>query len=264
MPPPGWTSTPPPRESAKRGLAVSDDDDRTLADLLAEQVEFANVILINKTDLVTAKELARLKSFLASLQPRCAAAGGQPRPHPAGLRAQHGPVRTRCGGATAALGRRAPRPSHPETDEYGVSSFVYQARTPFHPQRLYDFIRRGGFKRLLRSKGFLWLASDHDMAYDWSQVGQRGYFEQAGRWWAAEPRGTGPTMLSCNWRSTPPGPSPTATAAGDRLASAEKLKKEKLIARLNACLLTDAELAGWQAGQFTPENPFLESEDDAK
>lgn len=248
---------------AKRGLAVSDEDGRTLADLLAEQVEFANVILINKTDLVTAKELARLKSFLHRFNPDALL-----------LEASHGRIPLDYVLNTGLFDRDAaaqlPRWAEelqghhiPETDEYGISSFVYQARQPFHPQRLYDFIRRGGFKRLLRSKGFIWLASDHDMAYYWSQVGQRGYFQQAGCWWAAEPRENWPDDAELQREINAAWVGPYGDRRQEIACIGQKLKKEKLITRLDACLLTDAEFTRWQTGLLTLENPFLAGSDEA-
>jgi G3E family GTPase len=154
----------------ERGMAVTDDDGRSLADLLVEQVEFANVILINKIDLVTTKELARLKSYLHRFNPDAVV-----------LESSHGRIPLNRVLNTGLFNRDAAaslpqwaeelQGHHvPETDEYGISSFVYRARRPFHPQRLLDFVQKGGFKRLLRSKGFLWLASDNDTAYYWSQV----------------------------------------------------------------------------------------------
>jgi G3E family GTPase len=187
---------------AEQGLAVADEDGRTLADLLTEQVEFANVILINKTDLVTADELARLKSVLHRFNPDAVV-----------LESSYGRIplhyALNTGLFDLAAAAQLPRWAEelqghhiPETDEYGISSFVYRARRPFHPQRLLDFIEQGGFKQLLRSKGFLWLAARIDTAYYWSQVASQGYFQLAGQWWAAEPRENWPddadTQLEIN------------------------------------------------------------------
>ncbi len=249
----------------ERGMAVADDDGRTLADLLVEQVEFANVILINKTDLASADELAQLKSYLHRFNPDAVV-----------LESSHGRVpldRVLNTGlfnldAAAQLPRWASElQGHhiPETDEYGISSFVYQARRPFHPQRLLDFIEGGGFKRLLRSKGFLWLASDNDMVYYWSQVARHGYFQLAGRWWAAELRANWPDDADVQLEINEAWAEPYGDRRQEIACIGQKLKKEKLAARLDACLLTAAEMTQWQAEQLTLENPFLsqmEEEDD--
>lgn len=250
----------------ERGMAVTDDDGRTLADLLVEQVEFANIILINKTDLVTADELARLQSYLHRFNPEAVV-----------LESRYGRIaldRVLNTGlfnldAAAQLPRWAIElQGHhiPETDEYGISSFVYRARRPFHPQRLLDFIEGGGFKRLLRSKGFLWLASDTDMAYYWSQVARHGYFQLAGRWWAAEPRANWPDDADVQLEINDAWAEPYGDRRQEIACIGQKLSKDKLTTRLDACLLTDAEFARWQTGQLILENPFLmqtdEGEDD--
>ncbi len=242
---------------ADRGLAVTDEDGRTLADLLVEQVEFANVILINKTDLVTADELAQLRSYLHRFNPNAVV-----------LETTYGQIPLdrvlNTGLFNLAAAAQLPRWAEelqghhiPETDEYGISSFVYRARRPFHPQRLLDFIQQGGFKQLIRSKGFLWLASENDMAYYWSQVSRQGYFELAGRWWAAEPSQNWPDDADIQLEINDAWAEPYGDRRQEIACIGQQLEKEALTASLDSCLLSDEEMAHWQAGDLQLTNAFL-------
>jgi G3E family GTPase len=241
----------------ERGMAVTDDDGRTLADLLVEQVEFANVILINKTDLVTPDELARLKSYLHRFNPEAVVIEGSHSRIPLEHVLNTGLFNLDDAAQLPRWAEELQGHHIPETDEYGISSFVYEARRPFHPQRLLDFVEGGGFKRLLRSKGFLWLASDSDMAYYWSQVARQGYFQMAGRWWAAEPRENWPADAEVQLDINDAWAEPYGDRRQEIACIGQKLSKENLIARLNECLLTEAEMALWQDGQLQLQNPFL-------
>lgn len=167
----------------QRGMGASEDDERTIAHLLSDQIEFADVLVLNKIDLCREEDLARVEALLRRLNP-----AGQI------IRSEHGRVSL---GEILGTGRfdfeRAAgfaewmQPGHvPETEEYGISSFVYQARRPFHPMRLHEFLRAGtALKGVLRSKGLMWLASQNDLPFNWSFAGSRVYLEPAGLWWSA-------------------------------------------------------------------------------
>ncbi|MEZ4705685.1 MAG: GTP-binding protein [Caldilineaceae bacterium] len=170
---------------ADHNLVVDEEDQRTIADLLIEQVEFANVLVINKLDLVTTEEAGRLEAILRLLNPTATL-----------LRAERGKVdpaailNTGLFSFDVAEGytmrRQEPRfAPTPETEEYGVSSFLYSADRPFHPQRLLPFLEQD-WPGLLRSKGFFWLASrPHEVGY-WSQAGALLTIEYAGPWGEGE------------------------------------------------------------------------------
>jgi G3E family GTPase len=155
---------------ASQALAAGEEDERTLTDLLVEQVEFADVLLLNKCDLVDESSLARLEALLRQLNPTALV-----------VRTVHGVVdpatilhtgRFRL--EEAALHEewlQEPRyDAIPETEEYGVSSFVFRADRPFHPARLMATLERD-FEPVLRSKGFFWLASRPEAVGFWSQAG---------------------------------------------------------------------------------------------
>jgi G3E family GTPase len=171
---------------SKRGLERDHDDERTLVDLLTEQVEFADVIILNKIDLVTADEKKALYAILRSLNAQADI-----------VESSFGKVdlhkilntgRFDFEKARAAAGWLqawdAPRS---EADEYGVSSFVYKNRLPFHPKRLHDYLN-SPLQGVVRAKGYFWLASQADFVMSWSLAGAIGRFEGVGTWFAATPK----------------------------------------------------------------------------
>ncbi|MBC3192701.1 GTP-binding protein [Pseudonocardia sp. C8] len=165
---------------ADRGLQAAEGDERTLADLLADQVEFADLLVVNKTDLVPPHRLGRIEALLRRMNPGATV-----------VRAVRGavPVRTlldthRHDPAAAA---RTPgwaqelTGSHtPETEEYGIASVTWRAARPFHPARLLDAL--GDWPGLLRSKGFCWIATRPDVAGLWSQAGPNMALDPAAPW----------------------------------------------------------------------------------
>ncbi|MBV7694413.1 GTP-binding protein [Streptomyces sp. TRM70350] len=168
-------------ELVERGLDQYEDDERTVSDLLIDQVEFADVIVLNKLDLVDATTADRLRATLARLNP---AARVVPATHgrvdlhevlDTGLfdldRAQQAP-----GWVRELNGDHVP-----ETEEYGISSTVFRAELPFHPGRLWTFVTErldgGDHGRVLRSKGFFTLASRPRVTGLWSQAGSVARFE---------------------------------------------------------------------------------------
>ncbi|MGL4553562.1 MAG: GTP-binding protein, partial [Gemmataceae bacterium] len=172
----------------ERGIGIGDEDDRTISDLLIEQIEFADVLVVNKTDLVPAQEVARLEAILRTLNPEARVIRSSFGEVPPGEvldtgrfdleKAQQAP-----GWLKEARGERLP-----DTQEYGVGSFVYEARRPFHPRRFLGVMQALDWSGILRSKGFFWLATQNDLIGTWSQAGGASRIEPTGAWWAATPR----------------------------------------------------------------------------
>src|SRR5689334_12818938 len=170
-----------------RRIALDPADDRSVSDVLAEQVEFANIIVINKIDLVAEIDLRRLEAILHQLNPKARL-----------IRATHGMVPMELlldtqafdfeeasqssGWQRALVGKKTPPAA-----EFDLASFVYRARRPFHPGRLWDVLQES-MPGVLRVKGFFWLASRHNHAGIWSQAGHAFRDDLAGRWWASLPR----------------------------------------------------------------------------
>jgi G3E family GTPase len=228
---------------AALGMAVSETDTRTVSDLLLDQVEFANVIVINKIDLVSEIELGRVEEAVRKLNPTARI-----------LRAQEGIVSLQAILNTNLFDMDAAQRSPgwlkelqgehtPETEEYGISSFVFKARRPFHPQRVMDFIKSDLMKSVLRSKGFLWIASRHDIGINWSLSGHVARVAPAGTWFASVPehqRASGAAVeeyLAQHWQEP----------YGDRRQELGfigiDMPKDAMLHELNAALLTDEEMA---------------------
>lgn len=157
---------------ADRGQARDEDDDRTVVDLLIEQVEFCDVIVLNKTDLVDEAERERLAGILHSLNPRArilpASFGHVP------LDAILNTHRFDFDAAAAAPAWLAElRGEHvAETEALGIRSFVYRRRRPFHPQRLWDLMHTEWLRehgRVLRSKGYFGWRRGMDVAGSWGR-----------------------------------------------------------------------------------------------
>ncbi|QRP49616.1 GTP-binding protein [Amycolatopsis sp. FDAARGOS 1241] len=169
---------------AQRRLDQYEGDERTVSDLLVDQVEFADVLLLNKTDLVPATEAERLVAALRRLNPAAdvltAEFGRVPLRRVFGT-ARHDPARAQQapGWVVELNGDHVP-----ETEEYGISSVVFRATRAFDPAPLWDFVTTrldsGEFGTVLRSKGFFTLASRTGTLGLWSQAGAVARFEPQG------------------------------------------------------------------------------------
>ncbi|MDN0198740.1 GTP-binding protein [Streptomyces sp. S.PNR 29] len=166
---------------AERGLAPYEDDERTVSDLLVDQIEFADVLVLNKLDLVHEEAAARLRATLTRLNPVARIV-----PAVQGRVDLHQVLGTHLFDVERA--QQAPgwvrelNGDHiPETEEYGISSTVFRSRLPFHPGRLWAFVTEdldgGGYGRILRSKGFFTLGSRPHVTGLWSQAGSVARFE---------------------------------------------------------------------------------------
>ncbi|MFY8122625.1 MAG: GTP-binding protein, partial [Silanimonas sp.] len=176
-----------PDRLADRGMVAGPDDQRGLVNLLAEQVEFADVILVNKTDRAGAETTQQVKQVIRALNRDAEIVETT---HSAvTLDRVLGTGRFDFVKAQLAPGwMKELRGEHtPETEEYGITSFVYRARRPFHPQRFFRLINEG-LGGVIRSKGFFWLATRMDWVGELSTVGGATQHEAAGFWFAARDR----------------------------------------------------------------------------
>ena len=173
-------------ELRERGLALGDDDDRTIDDLLVEQVEFADVIVVNQTDRVDAEGLERVLAAVQALNPTAERFTVTRGAVDAGALLDP----TRFDAATAELrpawARELEGVHLPETEAYGISSFVWRQRRPFHPHRLQSLLNRE-FAGLLRMKGWFWEATAPARVGIVQQAGGARTIGDAGQWWAAVP-----------------------------------------------------------------------------
>ena len=242
---------------ASRGETLGEDDERSITDLLIEQVEFADVILISKIDLIGQNEREELLAILRRLNTHA-----EILPMVMGAVALGKILDTgRFDFERAALAPgwlKELRGEHvPETEEYGIASSVYRARRPFHPQRFYDLIEGPWLNgKLLRSKGFFWLASKPEDAASWSQAGGLMRHGFAGSWWRFVPREQWPedaestAAIMTNWLPE------TGDCRQELVFIGQHIDFARLNAELDDCLLNDAEMAMGVEGWRSLADPF--------
>jgi G3E family GTPase len=226
----------------ERDLGAHPQDNRSIAELLVEQVEFCDVVVINKCDLIAPAELERVKSAVRALNPRARIVQAVRGDVELGQILDTGSFDFERAQQSAGWLAVARGDEEDEAQERGIGSFTYRRRVPFHPQRLWERMHEpwGG---VLRAKGFFWLASRHDQAGEWSQAGGVLTVGDAGGWIAVLDRA-----------DIEEDPELSALAAecwvepyGDRRQEivfiGVDLDRERIEAELDACLLTDDELA---------------------
>ncbi len=238
------------------GMAVSDADNRTISDLLIDQVEFADVILINKIDLAAPEQVAELEGVLRKLNPTANLIKTQNSQVDLSAIIDTGAFDMETAQQSAGWLKELQGEHTPETEEYGISSFVYKARRPFHPQRLMEFLRGDHIDSVLRSKGFFWLASRNDTAINWSLAGKVARVSPAGTWFAATPenmRPQGPDVndyLAQFWQE------PFGDRRQELVFIGIKMPEEAMLAQLDAALLTDNEIEVGTLGWVLFPDPF--------
>jgi G3E family GTPase len=239
------------------GEHLGEEDERSVADLLIDQVEFADVILISKTDLVNKASIERLSAILKSLNTEARI-----------VPISQGQINVDeilgTGLFNFAKAEQAPgwlkelRGEHiPETQEYGISSFSYSARRPFHPEKFYHFLHNTeGYGKLLRSKGYFWLASRPEYAGQWNQAGGIARYGFGGLFWKAVPKDQWPTdtesleSINTLWQE------PFGDMRQELVFIGQHLDQELIVKTLDACLLTDDELIQGKKHWQTLSDPF--------
>tara|TARA_B100001175_G_scaffold216451_1_gene183995 strand:+ start:112 stop:1323 length:1212 start_codon:yes stop_codon:yes gene_type:complete len=239
------------------GESLGDDDERSVADLLIDQVEFADIILISKTDLADLDEIERLKAVIKTLNTKAKII---PIAHGnidinevlnTGLfdfeKAQHAP-----GWLKEMRGEHVP-----ETEEYGISSFVYEARRPFHPRKFFDFLHSTEqYGKLIRSKGYFWLATRPEFAGQWSQAGGIAHYGFAGMFWKAIPKKNWPddkeylTSIEKQWVE------PFGDMRQELVFIGQGLDQKSMIKSLDKCLLNERDVLKGRSYWATLDDPF--------
>ena len=226
------------------GIGAGETDDRTVVDLLIDQVEFANVIILNKTDLIAGEHLKNVQALLTKLNPDAKiihSTFGKVSPSEI-LNTKifdYEKASQSAGWAKELAGEHTP-----ETEEYGITSFVYKRDKPFHPERFSECLKQE-WEGVVRSKGFFWLASRPRLAGMWSQAGGSCRTEPAGFWAAKSDDGT---IVS----------SEAAFVNGKQeiVLIGIGMKQDELISMLDECLLTDEELSQGEDGWLRFNDPF--------
>ena len=229
---------------ASRGETLGEDDERSITDLLIEQIEFADVILISKIDLISSTARRELIAILERLN-----AQAEIIPMVMG----EVPLKKILDTGRFDFERAAQAPGWlqelrgehvPETEEYGIASTAYRARRPFHPERFFNFIDRPWTNgKLLRSKGFFWLASKFQDAGSWSQAGGLMRYGFAGRWWRFVPRDQWPQDAQAKAEILQKWLPDTADCRQELVFIGQHIDFALLTAELDACLLDDQEMS---------------------
>ena len=171
----------------QRGEIAGEGDDRQLANLLTEQIEFANVIVLNKVDMVQPGERLRVLALIKALNPAARVIETNQSVVPLAAIMGTGLFDLQQAANMPGWAQELAGVHVPETEEYGIGSFVYRAREPFHAQRLYDYISQP-IAGVVRSKGYFWLASRPEWVASLSGAGKLMNIEPVGLWWAAVPQ----------------------------------------------------------------------------
>jgi G3E family GTPase len=237
--------------------SLGEEDERSVADLLVDQVEFADVILISKTDLASSDDVNRLTAIIKTLNT-----------HARVIPISKGKVNIDdvldTGLFDFERAQQAPgwlkemRGEHvPETEEYGISSFTYVARRPFDPEKFHHFLHNmEPFGKLLRSKGFFWLATRPEFAGQWSQAGGIAHYGFAGMFWKAVPKANWPTddeylaSIQEQWVE------PFGDMRQELVFIGQNLNQAAMTAALDACLLPEEDVLKGREYWETLSDPF--------
>lgn len=239
----------------ERNLGLNDEDERNLSDLLIDQVESANVLVINKADRMSAEALGELTAVLRHLNPEARILTTAHGRIPPSAILDTGLYQEEKAAVTPGWLKELRGEHTPESEEYGIRSFVYRACRPLHPARLHQTLNEG-WEGVLRAKGFCWLATKHDVMGSFSQAGNCVTLEPAANWYAALPKDQWPddpeqlAWLEALWQEP----------YGDRMQElvfiGAGMDRGDIEAKLNACLLTDMEMATGVRGWRKLEDPF--------
>ena len=239
------------------GESLGEDDDRSVADLLVDQIEFADVILVSKTDLVTEEDIKKLKAIIKTLNTQAEI-----------IPITEGRVEIdkvlNTGLFNFDKAKEAPgwlkemRGDHiPETEEYGISSFTYKARRPFYPEKFYNFLHSTEqFGKLIRSKGFFWLGSRLEYAGQWSQAGGIARYGYAGLFWRSVPRKDWPTdeqalaSIKENWIE------PFGDMRQELVFIGQSLDEKAITNALDNCLVTEDDMLKGEEFWTNLNDPF--------
>lgn len=171
-----------------RQLTDIEDDFRTIVNLLTDQVEFANVIILNKVDLVSKDDIGVLRSAIKKLNPSARIIESSFCQIDSKDILNTGLFNFEEAEQSAGWIEELNKSEHtPETDEYGIGSFVFRSSKPFDPNRFWAYIQNKFPATIIRSKGLFWVASRPGQAISWSQAGGSLKADSAGVWWSSMP-----------------------------------------------------------------------------
>ncbi|MEL6636925.1 MAG: GTP-binding protein [Bacteroidota bacterium] len=243
-----------PETLMDRELTDMEGDHRTIVDLLTDQIEFANVIILNKTDLVTQEALGVMRAAIHKLNPSARILESTFSKVAPQEILNTGLFDFEEAEQSAGWLEELNKDEHtPETEEYGIGSFVYRSKKPFDPVRFWHYVQHRFPSNVIRSKGMFWLASRPDQALIWGQAGGSLKADSAGVWWSSMPHHErmrylafveNQHLIEDGWDQT----------FGDRnneiVFIGQDMDEAKIVVNLDACLATEKELATqrWKKG----------------
>ena len=242
-----------------RALTNIEGDDRTIVNLLTDQIEFANVIILNKIDLVTEDQLEELQAIIHSLNPEARIVRSKNSEVALENLLNTGLFDYEKAEASAGWIKEMENEHVPETEEYGIGSFVFRSKKPFHPERFLTYLNERFPQNIIRSKGLFWLASRSDQALLWSSAGGSCKADNAGVWWASMPfsKRLDHPSFSENQQQIESG---WDLEFGDRKIElvfiGQHLDKKGMIAELEDCILTDPEIEIWEKQLFPQQDQW--------
>jgi G3E family GTPase len=243
-----------------RKMTDDEEDQRSIVNLLTDQVEFANIIILNKTDLVSEENLRLLEGIIRKLNPEAKILKTSfSQVDPSDI------INTKMfnyekAEQSAGWIKELNNKHKPETEEYGISSFVFRDHRPFNPERLWHYIKHRWPHNVIRSKGVFWMISRSDEVILWSQAGGSMKAEVYGKWWASVPvhqRAASQAymdnqeVIQAKWHQT----------WGDRLNElviiGPHLDEKKIREELCACLCNEHEITYYNTGgNFSDQWPL--------
>ena len=247
------------RSVQEAGESLGEDDERSVTDLLIDQIEFCDVLLVSKTDLLDSFQQREVIALLQSLNPDADIIPIAPGTLP--LDRVLNTHRFDFAKAQQAPGwLKELRGEHtPETEEYGISSFVYSARRPFDPDKFYRVVHGDwGGGTLLRSKGFFWLATRPRQAGNWSQAGGIARYGLAGTFWKALPERDWPQDEETRSHIMEKWQEPFGDMRQEIVFIGQNLNKEEIVRRLDDCLLSVEQMAEGIDRWLEMADPFPE------
>ncbi|PMC40517.1 cobalamin biosynthesis protein CobW [Bacillus sp. UMB0899] len=236
-----------------RKEATDESDTREVVDLLIDQVEFANILLLNKTDLVNKEDVEELRAVIHKLNPTAKIIETSFSKVAMSEILETNLFDFEEASQAAGWIQELVNEHIPETEEYGISSFVYKKKRPFHPERLMTWLENWPVD-VVRAKGFFWLASRNDVTGLLSQAGPSITIQGAGEWIASYPKDEQEEML----KEEPELLEKWDNQYGDRMTELVMIgidmNHDEIVASLNQCILTDEEMQqDWS--QFTDPLP---------
>jgi len=240
-----------------RGESLGEEDNRTVTDLLIDQIEFADVIILNKLDLVTKEQAEEVEAIVKALNPVAEIIPTTHSEVPLNRVLDTNLFDYAKAEASAGWIRELQGEHTPETEEYGIGSFTYRTSRPFDGKKIDAFFEdKSNWKGVLRSKGFFWVAADHRIAYEWAQAGGVNAVRPIGFWWSAMPQD--------NWQmpeeQRPDNQPDWHETFGDRkqllVFIGQEMEEENIRAALDACLLEESVANSGMDSWPEFENPF--------